>query len=335
LKGPGVYVWDGNQWILITCVPEQPDGINGSTNVCPGTANLTYSVVTPVSGVTYTWSVPSGWSITGAETGNSITVTAGSAGGDITVTPSNSCGEGTARTLAVTVNMVDGQGYSYTIALFGNAGCWMTQNLRTTTGLEPGSDNNRDSKFYNYPNLNTSSLANYGLLYTWAAANNHNSATAETGDIFAGAVSTRQGICPTGWHLPSDYEWTQLEEEIANSAENVYSTTDATDWDTSYSTDTGYRGAHGRKMKSLTKVDNSQTTSGTSKTGDAGGFDALLVGYVDSGSAYTYGTNAYVWSSRSARSSNAGYRYLSYGNTGVSRTTTSKYTMLSVRCKQN
>jgi uncharacterized protein (TIGR02145 family) len=143
-----------------------------------------------------------------------------------------------------------------------------------------------------------------------------------------------QGICPSGWHLPSDYEWNQLEQVIAESAAGVYSTTAATTWTTSYSTGTSYRGTHGQKMKSTTAV-NSQATNGTSKTGATGGFDALLVGDVGGGSANNYGTFAYFWSSSSSDSSYAWDRYLGYGVTGVYRYTNNKDLMFSVRCKKN
>jgi len=95
---------------VIPCTPPaQPSVITGDTTVCSGTTTPhTYSV-TNVSGVTYKWTLPSGWTQTGGTTTNSITVTAGTAGGNIIVTPSNSCGSGTQRTLNVTVNKVPAQ----------------------------------------------------------------------------------------------------------------------------------------------------------------------------------------------------------------------------------
>ncbi|WP_372745507.1 GEVED domain-containing protein [Lutibacter sp.] len=89
-------------------VPTQPSTITGNTSVCQGTTGLTYSV-TNVSGVTYNWVLPSGWTQTAGGTTNSITVTAGTSGGTIRVTPSNACGSGTARTLAVSTTAVPSQ----------------------------------------------------------------------------------------------------------------------------------------------------------------------------------------------------------------------------------
>lgn len=86
--------------VTSSTVPAQPSTITGSTTVCSGTAQ-SYSV-TNVTGVTYTWDAPNG-TITGS--GNAVTITWNTAGvRTLTVTPSNSCGNGTPRTLSVTVN---------------------------------------------------------------------------------------------------------------------------------------------------------------------------------------------------------------------------------------
>ncbi len=88
--------------VTTTTVPAQPSAITGEDNPCEGSSE-TYSV-TNVSGVTYNWTFPAGWNQTAGGTTNSVTVTVGANSGDITVTPSNACGDGTARTLSVTVD---------------------------------------------------------------------------------------------------------------------------------------------------------------------------------------------------------------------------------------
>jgi hypothetical protein len=93
--------------ITVNTVPAQPSAITGNANPCQASSQ-TYSV-TNVSGVTYTWTVPSGSSITAGQGTNSITVTIGASSGNISVVPSNACGNGTARTLAITVNTVPAQ----------------------------------------------------------------------------------------------------------------------------------------------------------------------------------------------------------------------------------
>jgi len=93
--------------ITVNSVPAQPSTITGSISPCLGSSQV--YAVSNISGVTYTWTVPTGWSITNGQNSNSITVTVGSSSGNISVTPSNGCGNGTARTLAVTVSTVPAQ----------------------------------------------------------------------------------------------------------------------------------------------------------------------------------------------------------------------------------
>ena len=93
--------------VTVNTVPAQPSVVTGSTTPCQTTSQI-YSV-TNVAGVTYTWTFPTGWTQTGGGTTNSVTVTVGAGTGNITVTPSNACGNGTARTLTVTVNTVPAQ----------------------------------------------------------------------------------------------------------------------------------------------------------------------------------------------------------------------------------
>ena len=70
---------------------------------------------------------------------------------------------------------------------------WMAENLRSR--IYANGDSVRDVFQYS----NSESLTNiYGLYYTW------NSATHNT------AVEMTQGVCPSGWHLPSNAEWQQL-----------------------------------------------------------------------------------------------------------------------------
>ncbi|MBK7171934.1 MAG: HYR domain-containing protein [Bacteroidales bacterium] len=86
--------------VTVSGIPSQPSAITGTITPCQGTSQ-TYSV-TNVAGVTYSWTLPSGWTQTGGGSSNSITVNAGASSGNITVTPSNACGTGPSRQLAVT-----------------------------------------------------------------------------------------------------------------------------------------------------------------------------------------------------------------------------------------
>jgi uncharacterized protein (TIGR02145 family) len=331
-----------------TGAPATPDAIT----LLPTTVNInstfTASVTAVMGATSYTWTLPTG--LTGSSITDSITITGAVAGtyaaGTIKVTASNACGSSAERTSASAVIIYDGlsvkdaHGNTYTAAQFGNAGVWMTQNLRTTTDangktLSLGFGSDKDSKFYNYPEGKEETFIShpeYGLLYTWAGATGRSAANADETNS-PNQIRT-QGICPDGWHLPSDYEWNQLEKVIAESALGVYSTTAATVFESSYSTTTGYRGAHGQKMESTTAVNNTGT-GGTSNAYTAKGFDALLVGSIIDSKANGYSMSAYFWSSSSHNSSDAWYRGLNSSNHGTSRYNQPKNRMFSVRCKQN
>lgn len=84
-------------FVNVSDVPEQPDPINGNDMACEGSTQ-TYSVPNQ-SGVTYNWTLPTGW--TGSSTNNTITVTVGSNDGEITATASNTCGDSPAVVLEV------------------------------------------------------------------------------------------------------------------------------------------------------------------------------------------------------------------------------------------
>src|SRR6185436_12581342 len=89
-------------------VPTQPGAISvtgGNAKVCPGDTRI-YTTAA-ATGVTFSWTVPSGTTINSGQGTRTINVTYGAgftASGTITVVKVNSCGSGPARTLAVTRN---------------------------------------------------------------------------------------------------------------------------------------------------------------------------------------------------------------------------------------
>ncbi|MBI9034206.1 MAG: T9SS type A sorting domain-containing protein [Bacteroidales bacterium] len=91
--------------VSVNNTPAQPSAISGEAAICSGTTQ-TYTV-TNVSGVTYNWNIPTGWS--GNSSTNSITVVAGTNSGTITVTPSNSCGNGSSQSLTIEVTNIPDQ----------------------------------------------------------------------------------------------------------------------------------------------------------------------------------------------------------------------------------
>ena len=123
------------------------------------------------------------------------------------ITPSFTCGS----------MLTDIDGNEYATLQLGSQ-CWMKQNLRTTrfadgTEIPKGS---HGSSSYNRPYYYEpdSNISTYGRLYNWTAAM-HGSASSSDNP------SGVQGVCPDGWHLPSDAEWTQLTSLVASNSENV------------------------------------------------------------------------------------------------------------------
>jgi len=87
-------------------IPITPGAITGTQAQCPVLAGQSYNVTSIANATIYTWTIPTGWSITAGIGTKDITVTTGSAGqnGNITVTAGNSCGTSTPSSLVVTVN---------------------------------------------------------------------------------------------------------------------------------------------------------------------------------------------------------------------------------------
>ena len=127
-----------------------------------------------------------------------------------------------------------------------------------------------------------------------------------------------QGVCPTGWHLPSIPEWRDLQRYIGMSEDDVLIN--------------GWRGTdQGSQMKS---------TSGWYNNGNgtnSSGFTALPGGYRNSnGSFYNLGNNGNWWSSSENSGTNAWYRHLHYDNDQVGRYRNYYKTHgFSVRCLKN
>ena len=103
--------------------------------------------------------------------------------------------------------VTDYDGNTYKTVMIGRQ-CWMAENLRTThyadgTAIRLGSDTSCRKFYRYYPNGRSGNVARYGYLYNWAAV--------MKGDAPSDAnPSGVQGICPNGWHVPSNAEFMQL-----------------------------------------------------------------------------------------------------------------------------
>ena len=112
---------------------------------------------------------------------------------------------------------------SYRVVKIGNQ-CWMKDNLRTKhyadgTNISQGSNSmfalTTSISYYFYPDGNSAYASTYGLLYNWKAAIRtiSNASTANPSGV--------QGVCPNGWHLPSEAEYTQMTEYVQAQSEYV------------------------------------------------------------------------------------------------------------------
>jgi uncharacterized protein (TIGR02145 family) len=127
-------------------------------------------------------------------------------------------------------NMVmDADGNIYKIVKIG-AQTLMAENLKVTKYADKSPiphvqdkqewfDFIRESEAYCwYDNVLTHGYV-YGALYTWPAA----VGATKGSDLIPSGI---QGVCPDGWHLPSDGEWKQLETYLGMSQEDA----DALKW---------------------------------------------------------------------------------------------------------
>ncbi|MDR2581110.1 MAG: fibrobacter succinogenes major paralogous domain-containing protein [Fibromonadaceae bacterium] len=174
----------------------------------------------------------------------------------------------------------DGQKYVY--VTIGEQ-IWMAENL-----------NYNAAGSMCYDNLE-SNCDIYGRLYDWdTAMNGAASSNANPSGV--------QGVCPDGWHLPGDAEWTVL---------------------TSYAEDTWGRDS-GDRLK---------TSSGWNPDygADAFGFSALPGGRGRDGSFDYVGSNGSWWSTTESNASVAWYRSMG-SSSDVSWFSGDKASQFSVRC---
>jgi uncharacterized protein (TIGR02145 family) len=204
--------------------------------------------------------------------------------------------DGSCATLPSTCGEVEMDGYTYSVVEIGDQ-CWFAENLRTTVYA----DDSSIPEVYGYSawtGLSTDARCNYGnnayyagtygRLYNWYAVDNAN------------------GLCPSGWHVPTDGEWTALED---------------------YITAQGFNGTEGTALKSTGDWD------GGGNGTDNFGFSALPGGYRGTyyGIFHNAGGLGFWWSS-SSNGGDAWGRSMSNSNPGIFRDDYSPRSGFSVRC---
>lgn len=104
-------------------------------------------------------------------------------------------------------NMIAWAGQNYRTVVIGKQ-TWMAENLNYK-----GTGTDTVGVCYNN---SADSCKKYGRLYTWMAAMGLADSCKST-DCKSQIAVKHQGICPTGWHVPTEWEWQALEEEIGDS----------------------------------------------------------------------------------------------------------------------
>ena len=139
-------------------------------------------------------------------------------------------------------------------------------------------------------------------------------------------------MCPAGFHIPTDLEWSRYEFCL----ESTITPTGATSLAT-FQTTTGWRGSAvagvgpGDKMKATSS--NSPAWDGTNTSG----FNALPAGYRDSsdGLFVNLGSTTFFWSATENDAFTSWPRNMNTVNRQVFRFNNSKMRGYSVRCLQN
>jgi uncharacterized protein (TIGR02145 family) len=139
----------------------------------------------------------------------------------------------------------------------------------------------------------------YGRLYDW------NTVMAGSPSSSASPSGVR-GVCPAGWHVPSDAEWTILMNYVGSSASTKLKST--TSWNSGGG---GY-------------------IPGT----DDFGFSALPGGHGDGSSFGNTSSNGYWWSA-TEYASDAWVRFMYYDRSDVGRNWYPKANQISLRCLQD
>ena len=222
-----------------------------------------------------------------------------------------------------TGTVTDYDGNTYNTVKIGNQ-WWMAENLKVThyangTAIPLVTDNMAwsnlgiNDKAYCYYNNSNTNRDTYGALYTWAAASNGIGSSTNPSGV--------QGVCPTGWHLPSNAEWTELTDYLTNNGYGYGGS--GSDIGKAMAATSGWRNSN-----KVGDVGNEQGTNNSS------GFTALPGGCRTSGggSFHFIGKYGNWWSSTPGGSEDAWRRDLDYDGGEVFRYGGYRAHGYSVRC---
>jgi len=203
--------------------PVAPSTAPGAPTIGTAYAGTAQAVVTftapvsnggsPITGYTVT-SVPGGLTATGTASPITVTGLTNGTAYTFTVTATNAISTGVASSASNSVTplapITDIDGNVYKTVTIGTQ-VWMAENLKTTKYNDGTAIPNitvdatwaaaTTGAYSDYNNIPANSTT-YGRLYNWYVVDN-NAATKV-------ASNGGKNVCPTGWHVPTDAEWTTL-----------------------------------------------------------------------------------------------------------------------------
>lgn len=167
--------------------------------------------------------------------------------------------------------------------------CWFKENLNVGTMINVSSSQTKNDSIEKYCyNDDPANCEIYGGLYRWDEAMQY--------------VKTvgAQGICPSGWHIPTKEDWEILQEYLNDEA---------------------------------TKLIDKNAKSGSTYTNESG-FSALFSGYSNSIWVCCYGLGyyGYQWTSTETSNRNAYGIFMSYNYDNISFNYDKKNNGLAIRC---
>lgn len=196
-------------------IPSAPGSIGGNTDIAANAPCVAYSISEVADATVYTWIVPADAVITSGQGSTGILVDFGTTGGTVSVRAENNCGHSIYSNLNITMTgstncgtISDIEGNIYNSVTIGEQ-CWLTENLKTTR-YNDGTLIPKVSDFWTWSNLDTPG-------YCWY--NNDSLAYIQTyGALYNWHVVATGKLCPQGWHVPTDAEWTELTDYLCGNS---------------------------------------------------------------------------------------------------------------------